>query len=284
MIDSFLEHRPLLFGIAYRMLGRIVEAEDMVQETYLRWHRQDPALIREPRAWLVAAVTRLCIDQLRSARRQREEYTGVWLPEPIVSDLSDFSGESGSEDSLSMAFLLMLEALSPVERAVFLLREAFGYDYSEIAAIVDKSEANCRQMIHRARTRIARRKSESPPARRETERIVREFLTACATGKLEDLMALLTDDAVFYSDGGGKVRAAIRPVYTADRIGRLFIGIRRNIPEGTENRLMLVNGEPGCVSRRPDGSISVSTFVIENGRVKAVYIVRNPDKLQRIPL
>ncbi|MEO5716629.1 MAG: RNA polymerase sigma-70 factor [Luteolibacter sp.] len=279
-------HRRLLFHIAYRMLGRVTEAEDMVQETMLRWHREDRSDILEPQAWLTTTITRLCIDQLRLARRQREEYVGVWLPEPILGEASgDPFAEAALADSLGMAFMLLLEELSPVERAVFLLREAFGHDYETIAVIVGKSEASCRQMVSRGKTRLGRATERSPTATEEAERLVREFFQATQTGELADLLALLTDDAVLYSDGGGKVRAALLPIQGPDRIARMFIGLRRFQTDGPAPlHFVRINGSPGVLTRGSDGNANAMTLALENGKVKAVYIVRNPDKLAGVNL
>jgi RNA polymerase sigma-70 factor (ECF subfamily) len=271
------QHRRLLFHIAYRMLGRVTEAEDMVQETLLRWHRADTEKIREPQAWLTTTVTRLCIDQLRLARRQREEYVGVWLPEPLIDEMPD---EAALADSLGIAFMLMLEELAPVERAVFLLREAFGHDYEAIAGITGKSEASCRQIVSRAKARFHQASDRTPTATEEAERLVREFVQATQTGELAELISLLTDDAVLYSDGGGKVRAALLPILGPDRIARMFIGLRRFQTGGPPPaRFVLINGSPGVLTRGSDGHLNAMTFAIAGGKVKAVYIVRNPDKL-----
>lgn len=278
-MDNVNEYRPLLFSIAYRMLGRTTEAEDMVQETFLRWHGQDHASIREPKAWLTTAITRLCIDLMRTASRQREEYVGVWLPEPLLDSEDVLPSELA--DSLGTAFMMMLEELTPIERAAFLLREAFGHDYTAIAEIVGKSEANCRQMVSRAKARMGRREEASLSASEEAERLVKEFLVACETGELDDLMSLLTDDAIMYSDGGGKVRAALWPIYGPDRISRMFLGIRERGIIGSLNRIVTINGNPGVISKRPDGTINVTTFAIEAGKLKAIYMMRNPDKLDR---
>lgn len=274
-------HRPRLFHIAYRMLGRVTEAEDMVQETLLRWHRSPHTEIREPQAWLSATITRLCIDQLRLARRQREEYVGVWLPEPLLETPPyDPASEAVLADSLSMAFMLMLEELDPVDRAVFLLREAFGYDYAGIADIVEKSEANCRQIVARAKAHLARPSGPPPTATEEAERLVHEFVEATRTGDLADLISRLTDDAVLYSDGGGKVRAALLPIIGPDRIARMFIGLRRFHTDGPPPaRFVRINGSPGVITLGSDGHPSAMTFALEQGKVKAIYVVRNPDKL-----
>ncbi|MBX3740950.1 MAG: RNA polymerase sigma-70 factor [Akkermansiaceae bacterium] len=273
------ECRALLFSIAYRMLGRVAEAEDMVQETYLRWHRlEDTSTIREPKAWLTTALTRLCIDQMRSARRQREEYVGTWLPEPIIGE--NDGSPVDLADSLGTAFMMMLEELSPVERAVFLLREAFGHDYDAIAEIVGKSAANCRQMVSRAKTRLSRAEEAQPTATEEAERLVKEFIQATQTGELTELIAMLTEDAVLYSDGGGKVRAAILPIHGPDKIGRMFIGLRRFHPDSPPPaRFVRINGSPGVIIRGGDGNLSAMTFAFGGGKLKAIYIVRNPDKL-----
>ena len=280
-MSSVHDHRPLLFGIAYRMLGRVTEAEDMVQETYLRYHQQPEGSIHLPKAWLTKAITRLCIDQLRSARRQREEYVGTWLPEPIV-------GENSSEDladTLGMAFMLMLENLSPVDRAVFLLREAFGHDYPAISEITGKSEAACRQIVSRAKEKLGQQPSKPAMATEQAERLVKEFLSAAQSGELSELLALFTDDAVLYSDGGGKIRAALLPIYGPDKISRMFIGLRRLHSEVNPTpRFVTINGSAGVIMRHGDGSLSVMTFAFEGDRVKAVYVVRNPDKLVGIRL
>lgn len=278
-MSSVHDHRPLLFGIAYRMLGRVTEAEDMVQETYLRYHQQPEGGIDLPKAWLTKTLTRLCIDQLRSARRQREEYVGTWLPEPIL-------GENPSDDladTLAMAFMLMLEKLSPVDRAVFLLREAFGHDYPAIAEITGKSASACRQIVSRAKEKFGQQPAKPATATHQAERLVKHFLAAAQSGELSELLALFTDDAVLYSDGGGRVRAALRPIHGPDRISRMFIGLRRLHSEvSPPPRFVAINGSPGLIMRHGDGSLSAMTFAFEGDRVKAVYVVRNPEKLAAI--
>lgn len=282
MIDTFNAHRELLFGLAYRMLGSIAEADDMVQETWLRWQRQDVSGVNSPKAWLTATITRLCIDQLRSARRTREEYYGVWLPEPLVEEPARSPADAAAlADSLTMAFMLMLEALSPVERAVFLLREVFDYDYDDIAGIVGKTESNCRQIVRRAKASLPNRETPTAPSE-QARRVVQQFLAATATGEVGDLIALLTDDATLYTDGGGRVASAGRPIHTADHIGRFFVGIRRHSEGGIEHQFMHVNGRPGALVRvqgRLDRAIS---FDFEGDRISAIYIVRNPEKLRHL--
>ena len=290
MNDPFTENRSLLFGIAYRMLGRVAEAEDMVQETFLRWQQQDAAAIRQPRAWLTTAITRLCIDHLRLARTQREEYYGLWLPEPLVSEGPASPDHTGAlADSLGMAFLLMLEELAPLDRAVFLLREAFDYDYADIALTVDKSEAACRQIVSRAKAKLGRREVSAPTSSSAaSEKVVRQFLAACESGNVQDLLATLTDDAVYYGDGGGVVKAAPRPIRSGLYVSRFFAGIGKKLAQHfpdalARHRLVQVNGEMGVLTQRVDGVLTISTFAFENGRIKALYIVSNPEKLAGVP-
>lgn len=281
--DVFSAHRALLFSLAYRMLATVAEAEDLVQETYVRWQRQDPTTITTPKAWLVTTITRLAIDQLRSARHRREDYVGMWLPEPIVDDTVPAPDAAAARaDSLGVAFLVMLEALTPVERAVFLLREAFDYDYAEIAAVVDKSEANCRQLFSRAKSRLAAHPAERLAPSPQAENLVRRFMNACMTGHVADLLATLTDDAVLYTDGGGRVRAALRPILGSDRISRFYAGIHERAFVGAELRLAQVNGDLGVLLRRADGHVSVMTFAWQGDRIRSVYTMMNPDKLQHV--
>jgi RNA polymerase sigma-70 factor (ECF subfamily) len=288
VIDEFHRHRPLLFGIAYRMLGRVAEAEDMVQEAWLRWRAQDPAQVETPRAWLVAAITRLCIDQLRSARHQRVDYYGVWLPEPLVESSGERPDEAAKRaDSLTFAFMLLLENLSPDERAVFLLREVFDYDYAEIAKIIGKTTANCRKLASRAKAEIARgaesrdRDAERAPSAR-ARRVVDTFLAATQTGEVADLVALLTTDATLLTDGGGLVASAGRPIITADRISRFFVGVRRRTRARVDFHPAVINRRPGAlvyVGGKLDRTIS---FELAAGRIRAIYIVRNPEKLRHL--
>jgi RNA polymerase sigma-70 factor (ECF subfamily) len=285
LVDTFHPHRPLLFNIAYRMLGRVADAEDMVQETFVRWQQQDESSIQSAKAWLIATTTRLSIDQLRSARRQREEYVGVWLPEPLIEADDALSPARAAElaDSLGVAFLHLLEELSPIERAVYILREAFDHDYAEIARIVGKSEANCRQLFGRAKAHLAQRETQDVPSDQKAEQIVQEFLAACSSGDLQQFLAVLTDDVVLYSDGGGKMKAARRPIQTAAHVSRFYIGLRERAFVGSDIRMVRVNGEIGVVSRRPNGRVDVSTFAFADGRIKAIYIISNPDKLRTLP-
>lgn len=279
--DVYTKNRALLFGIAYRMLGSVAEAEDLVQETFVRWQRQDASTIATPKAWLITTLTRLAIDQLRSARIRREEYVGVWLPEPLVDTKAPAPDEVAAlGDSLGMAFLFMLETLGPVERAVFLLREAFDYDYAEIAAIVGKSEAACRKMVSRARNHFAQNKPAQTAPTPKAEQIVQRFTSALATGDVSELLAVLTDDAVLYADGGGRVRSVLRPIHSADHISRFFAAIHRRFPSNTPVALTRVNGEIGAVMLRADGHLSVSAFAFAGDRIRAIYTITNPEKLR----
>lgn len=282
MVDTFTDHQRLLFGIAYRMLGGIAEAEDIVQEVYVRWQATAGAGIDSPRAWLTATTTRLCIDRLRSAQWRREEYVGVWLPEPLVTTESRPRAEEALADSLSMAFMLMLDALPPVDRAVYLLREAFDYEYAEIARIVGRSEDACRQIISRARRSLAQTPPADAPPPEQAEMLVERFLQASRSGELPELLSLLSENVVLYTDGGGQVAAAGRPIVTADRVARFFVGIRRFAQPGTEARTVMVNGRPGAIVHRAGTPDRVITLDFAGNLIRAIYIVRNPTKLSRI--
>jgi RNA polymerase sigma-70 factor (ECF subfamily) len=283
MSDLFNENRSLLFSIAYRMLGGVADAEDMVQETFLRWRKQSESEITSPKAWLISTVTRLSIDQLRSARRQREQYVGIWLPEPLMGE--DEGAPSPAKlaaltDSLGLAFMHLMEDLVPIERAVFMLREAFDYDYAEIAKIVGKTEANCRKYFSRAKRHLTQREMREEPAGVTAERVVEQFLQACVNGNMESFLAVLTEDAVMYSDGGGKVRSALKPIYTAEFIGRLYLGIRRKSLAEAQAKLARVNGKVGAIFRLADGSSIVAAFAFRGDRIQTIYWVSNPDKLR----
>ena len=284
-IEHFDLHRPLLFSIAYRMLGSVMDAEDIVQEAFVRWQQAPEAEVRSPKAYLSALVTRLCIDQLRSARTQREEYVGPWLPEPLPSErASDVAHTAVLEESLSIAFLVLLESLTPTERAVFLLREVFDYDYDEISHLVGKSEANCRQIAHRAREYVAARRPRFERSPEQEERLTGSFLEACTYGDMEGLLELLAEDIVLWSDGGGKARAALNPIRGSDRVARFFLGILGKTPPGLVVRQTWVNGQPGITGYYADGQPqSVTTFDIAGERIRAIHILVNPEKLGNIP-
>jgi len=282
---TFQEHRGLIFGVAYRMLGSVTGAEDAVQDTYLRFRNAATEPLN-PRAFLVTVVTRLCIDERKSAHARREQYIGQWLPEPLVTRPGDHPSPEDvaeREDDVSMAFLVMLEALSPVERAVFLLREVFDYDYTDIAQVVGRSESACRQAFHRARGRIAERQRRFPADYSQRRALTMRFLEAVNEGNLAGLMEILTADAVAVSDGGGKVSSARRIVHGADRVARFAIGVARKEPPARVE-LVDVNGQPGLVAYARSGRVqTVIVLDVAGGRVSALYSVRNPDKLTRVP-
>jgi RNA polymerase sigma-70 factor (TIGR02957 family) len=285
--ELYRDARPLLFSVAYRMVGSVSEAEDIVQEAFLRLRRATAAgtTVDEPKAFLVTVTTRLAIDHLRSARVRREAYVGEWLPEPVVGGPGREPGEVVEmAESLSMAFLVLVETLSPVERAVFLLREVFGYPYDEIAAIVDKTESNCRQIFARARrhVRAGRPRFQAPDDDREA--LARGFFAACERGDLDGLVRLLSDDVVFHGDGGGRVAAVPRPVRGRERVGRLFGGLLRQAEQrGLGLRPAVVNGEPGAMVVDPGGGlVAVLALEITGGRVSGIWSVANPDKLHHL--
>src|SRR3990170_2409970 len=280
--DVFTQHRPLLFSIAYRMLGTVMDAEDAVQETYVRWQQAGRDDVRSPKSYLSTVVTRLCIDQLRSAKTQREQYIGPWLPEPLITEeTADMDDKLALADSLSMAFLVLLERLAPVERAVFLLREVFDYGYPEIAHIVDKSEANCRQMARRARQHLAEHRRRFHASPQQLEQIAQRFLQAAAGGDMQGLLDLLADDVTLWSDGGGKVAAALNPIYGADKVARFFVGIVKKAPPTFSVRPARVNGGPGFLLYDGAQPYGVITADVADGKVCGIHIVVNPDKLRR---
>ena len=276
--------RPLMFSIAYRMLGSVAEAEDIVQEALLRVHRaeDDGAAIESPKAYVTAVTTRLAIDHLRSARARRETYPGTWLPEPVVEEREPAPARHVEmAESLSMAFLVMLETLTPIERAVFLLREVFDYDYEEIAAIVEKTEPNCRQIFTRAKRHLEAGKPRFEASREKREALAREFFAACEDGRLDDLVRMLASDAVFYGDGGGKAIAYPQPVHGPDRVGRLMQGI---FAKGRQFGMLVqsvdVNGQPGVMLFDSGHRlVAVMTVDIAGGVVQCVRSVVNPEKL-----
>ena len=282
--NAFLEHRSLLFAIAYRMLGSVADAEDAIQETYLRWRRatERGEEIRSPRAWLTTTISRVCLDQLGSARAKREQYIGPWLPEPLAAVTPDVAETVADFDSLSLAFLVLLESLSPKERAVFLLHDVFGYDFASIGEIVGESGADCRQLAKRARTHIAERRPRFEADRAKRERLTADFLRAVREGDMPALIETLSDDVTVFSDGGGKVNAARKPVVGRDKVALFLTNITRLAPVGTAFRLESINGQPGIVTL-VDGVVqNVVTFDFTDSAIKAIYIVVNPDKLRPV--
>ena len=278
--------RPLLFSIAYRMLGSVSDAEDMVQEAFLRWERVSAGDVESPKAYLSSVVTRLCIDHLRSARVVRETYVGPWLPDPLLTGAAAETGvvEERAElaDSLSMAFLVLLESLTPVERAVFLLRETFGYGYDEIAAMVGKSEANCRQIAVRARKQVEARRPRFEASSRGRDEITSRFMEACTTGDLGGLLGLLADDIVLWSDGGGKVRAARKPIDGRDDVARFLLGVTRKWGGALTATPAEVNGQAGLLLDVDGQRVGVIVLDITGSVIQGIRIVVNPEKLTGI--
>jgi len=276
--------RPLLFSIAYRMVGSASEAEDIVQEAFLRYHRESTAgtEIDSPKAWLSTVTTRLAINHVQSARVRRESYVGTWLPEPLITDTeSDGARHAETADSLSLAFLVLLESLGPVERAVFLLREVFDYSYEEIAVIVERSEENCRQIAVRARRQIEAKKPRFEASRKKREELSRRFFNAVMAGDTEGLIQMLAADVVAYGDGGGKAPAVPRPIHGQDKVARLFLRARGI--EVASLRHVEVNGQPGALLFDSTGRpVVVVSLDIADGLVQTVRAVSNPDKLRHL--
>ena len=281
------ELRPLLFSIAYRMIGSVSEAEDIVQEAFLRIHRAETegTTIDSPKAYLSAVTTRLGIDHLKSARVRREQYVGEWLPEPLLTDEGspDAAAHAETADSLSTAFLVLLESLTPVERAVFLLREVFEYGYDEIARIVERSEENCRQLYVRARRHVDEGRPRFEADRKHRDELVERFFAAAERGDLAALEEMLADDVVVYGDGGGKA-LSWQPVYGPERVAKLIAGtLRRAMELGASLRATHVNGQPGVVFLDPDGRIgAVMSVDVADGLVQTIRGVTNPDKLAHL--
>jgi len=282
-LGTFERERGRMFGVAYRMLGSVREAEDVLQDAYLRWHGVDHARVENPSAYLVRLVTRLCIDTLRAVHHRRTEYVGVWLPEPLVAEpdpgpTGDPAGMHELADELSLAFLFMLERLTPVERAVFLLRESFDFSYRQIAEIVGKTEENCRQIERRARKRLAEGGRPVSADPEEHDRLLTRFLLATREGDVEGLLHVLADDVVAYSDGGGKVPSALRPVTGADRVARFMVGLVSKATRA-DFRLATINGRTGVVNYVDGRLHSVAAIHVEDGRIRSLFLVTNPDKL-----
>jgi RNA polymerase sigma-70 factor (ECF subfamily) len=308
-------YQALLFSIAYQMLGSVMDAEDCVQEAFLQWHASAQAeTIEHPGAYLCTLVTRRCIDLLRSARMQRETYVGLWLPEPLV-DALDPSALSERSETLSIAVLLLLEHLSPIERAVFLLRQVFDYDYTEIAAIVGKSAENCRQIMHRARRHVAANTSQARPTHAHQQQVFTLFLQACMQGEMSGLLQVLSHDIVLHADGGGQVSAARNPIAGSERVARYLFGLQQKFLSLVQVVFhpALVNGQPGLVGylqeeldgppgpeevnrekRRllsawwqqgmtPGSAIFVMALTCRDGQIQQIDIIANPQKLRHIP-
>jgi RNA polymerase sigma-70 factor, ECF subfamily len=281
---EFEENRQYLFGIAYRMLGSVADAQDMVQEAFFRLHRDAPTNLRSAKAWLSTVLTRLCINHLKSARVQREKYIAPWLPEPLVEQqVIDPQENAKLADSLSIAFLLMLERLSPTERAVLLLREVFGYEFNEIAKIVEKSETNCRQLLRRAREH-----ARSSPPRFETtpdqvEEVLSQFTKAAAAGDLNGLLKVLAEEAVAVTDGGGEVPSARKPIIGALKVARFILGTTRKFGlAGRTYRFAQINRSPGFIGYDDGMPVQAIVFNIGGGRLHDIFVINNPRKLKHL--
>ncbi|MDQ1697110.1 MAG: hypothetical protein QOJ03_2463 [Frankiaceae bacterium] len=285
--DVFLAHSRAVFGLAYRMLGTVADAEDVVSETYLRWQRADAAgeSVADPRAYLFTVASRLSIDVLRSARRQRVDYVGTWLPEPLVTDWDDPADIVGTRDTLSLGLLMLLEQLTPVERAVFVLREGFDYPHDDIAQLLETSAANVRQHYRRARQRLSAADEPRFVADRQLQdTLLRRFVTASLSGDVQPLADLLAADAVLYADGGGKAQAIRRPAHGSLRIARFFRGLVRQAPPDIRVDLVRANTDPALLVRTTDEVIGVYALDVDavTGLIRAVHAIRNPEKLSRL--
>ncbi len=281
---AFEQHRHRLWGVAYRMLGSHADADDMVQEAYLRWHRAAPEEVRAPQAWLVTTTTRLCIDRLRQRRAEREAYVGPWLPEPLVSEAPAADEATELASDLSLAFLAVLERLAPEERAAFLLHEVFESDYSDIARTLGKSEAACRQIVSRARRRV---RSERPRVRvsaASRARLLERFVDAIESRNQHALLELFDADATWTSDGGGKAKAALKVVRGAQNVARFVLGVLRSVATELELRPVVVNGERGLAFIVRGHLVSILSIRTDSERILGVYSVLNPEKLRGVAI
>ena len=284
-LGHFDQYRGLLFSIAYRMLGSVADAEDMLQETFIKWQGLSDEEIRSPRSYLVTIMSRLCINQLQSAKVQREEYVGVWLPEPIVTDPGDGPFNLiRVDESISMSFLVLLERLTPTERAVFLLREVFEYEHREIGQIIGQNEPNCRQILKRAKEHIRAMRPRFKIAKETHNALLESFLKAISTGEMSSLVQLLTEDVVLRSDGGGKGVAVPNEVRGIDRVSRGILGgLARLLPRNLTRKIARINGKPGLINYQNGEPHSVLTIEVRENRISSFFIVTNPEKLKHLP-
>lgn len=281
-VGEFEARRVRLFGLAYRLLGSAEEAEDTVQDAYLRWDRADLAAIEHPDGWLAKVVTNLCLNRLTAARSTRERYLGPWLPEPVLTETLGPLETAEQRDSVSFAVLVLLERLTPAERAVFVLRTAFGYGHREIAEVMDISEANCRQLYRRATQHLAEHRPRFQPSPADRERLAARFLAAAQDGDLPALEELLAADVTSWVDSGGRLSTARRPIVGRDRVSRYFAGGWRKATPGTEFTFAEVNGTTAVLARVGDKLVGVVTLEFADDRIAAVRIVANPDKLSHL--
>ncbi|GHO86375.1 RNA polymerase sigma-70 factor [Dictyobacter formicarum] len=287
MEETFETYRSYLFSIAYRMLGSAMDAEDMVQETYIRYQSASPQTIHSLKAYLTTIITRLCMDQLDLARRKRELYVGPWLPEPILTDTTAEEADPEKhveiEESISLAFLVLLEQLQPFERAVFLLREVFDYEFAEIATMLGKSEAACRRSFSRAKPHLRKHRPRFTASRQTQQQLLDSYVQAVETGEMDTLMSLLSEDVVLWTDSGGKLKtAAFRPINGRDAVARFSIGTRRFRPQNYYTEKAEINGQPALLIYSGDRVFSVLTIEVEDRHIRAVRIIANPEKLARV--
>jgi RNA polymerase sigma-70 factor (TIGR02957 family) len=276
--DVFVEHRNLLFTVAYEMLGSAADAEDVLQETWLRWVDVDQDAVRDERAYLVRITTRLALNRMRTNARRREAYVGPWLPEPLLTT-PDVADDVELADSVSLAMLTLLETLGPTERAVFVLREVFDFGYDEIAAAVEKTPAAVRQIAHRARSHVEERRPRAAPTASQRDVVLQRFMAAAATGDIQSLMDVLAPDVVLITDGGGVKKAALRPILGRDKVIRFLDGVSEG---GGDAEVVLVNGAP-ALRIMVDGTLdTLVAMVVEDGLVTGLYAIRNPAKLARL--
>jgi RNA polymerase sigma-70 factor (ECF subfamily) len=287
MEESFETYRPYLFSIAYRMLGSAMDAEDMVQETYIRASAAPTEPIRSPKAYLTTIISRLCLDQLDLARRKRELYVGPWLPEPILtaadSEVADPEQHVETAESISLAFLVLLEQFQPFERAVFLLREVFEYEFAEIAAMLGKSEAACRRSFSRSKLHLREHRPRFPASRETHQQLLDSYIQAVETGEMKTLINMLSEDVILWADGGGKIKtAALHPIHGPDAVARFSVGTQRFLPANYRMEVAEVNGRPAVIIRADGQPFSVITIDVEAGRIRAIHVIANPEKLARI--
>jgi RNA polymerase sigma-70 factor (TIGR02957 family) len=279
-VDEFVRHRPLLFTVAYEMLGSAADAEDVLQETWLRWAPVEKAGVRDPRAYLVRIVTRQALNHLRTARRQREEYVGPWLPEPLATT-PDVAEDVELADAVSFAMLVVLETLSPLERAVYVLREVFGFEYAEVAEATGRRAAAVRQIAHRAREHVRARRPRAVIDDRTHSEVAERFAKAAQSGDVQQLMDVLAPDVVLLSDGGGRAKAALRPVRGAEKVARFLLGVTPS-PEHLRVEWASVNGAPAALVYLEGRLDTVTSVDTDSGRITRIYLVRNPEKLAAV--
>ena len=280
--EEFETHRRQMLGLAYRMTGSLSDAEDIVQDAYVRWQGVDQSTVRQPRAFLSTMVTRRCLDAWKSAKTRRETYVGPWLPEPVIGEQAlGADGATDLAEDVSMALMLALERLSPVERAAFILHDVFDSSYTDVAQMLERNEASCRQLVARARARVRSQRLRFQPTRDQHERVLRAFVAAITTGDVKALRETLVEDAVLHTDGGGRVLAALRPIGGRDKVARFLIGVTRRFPPAPSARFVAceINGTPGFVIEDQGRVVQSMAFDLRGDRLEAIYVVRNPEKL-----